>query len=159
MKFRSSLLPLAFAVLSGSAGVPLLSAQESVDVAWSHVCQAARGRQMRLTTNTGETVEGYCTSVNGHDISLRMQDHRTVKIAGSAMTRIVVSPQQHQLQALGRDMRKSLKTGLRVLLTPMAPAGIALIPGTLAWGAVAAPFCVAGDLFARKSTETEIRPH
>ena len=98
-------------------------------------------------------------SVNVDEISVQTQDHRAVKIARAAMARIVMTPQPHQLQSLGRGVRKSLKTGFRALLTPMAPAGIVLIPGTLAWAAVAAPFCATGDLFARKSTETEIRPH
>jgi hypothetical protein len=137
MRCQRSLLLLALIVIDK---VPPLLAQESVHVAWSQVCKEARGRQMRLTTNTGDTVEGYCVSVSVDEISLRTPDQRAVKIARAAMARIVVTPQGSQLQALGRGMRKSLRTGFRALLSPCAPAGIVLIPATLAWGALSAPF-------------------
>jgi len=159
MRCSRSLLLLALILLTEDTVVPPLLAQERVHVAWSQVCQEARGRQMRLTTNTGDTVEGYCVSVSVDEISLRTPDQRAVKIARAAMARIVVTPQEHRLPALGRGMRKSLTTGFRALLSPWAPAGIVLIPATLAWGALSAPFCAAGDLFAGKSTGTEIRPY
>jgi hypothetical protein len=159
MRCQRSLVLLAFIVLNEGTVAPPLLAQESVHVAWTQVCRTANGRQMRLTTNTGDTVEGYCMSVSVDEISLRTPDQRAVKIARAAMARIVVTPQEHQLRALGRGMRKSLRTGFRALLSPMAPAGMVLIPATLAWGAVSAPFCAAGDLFAGKSTGTEIRPY
>jgi hypothetical protein len=45
-------------------------------------------------------------------------------------------------------MRRSLRAGFAALFSPYAPAGIVMVPGTLAWGAVAAPFCLIADIGA-----------
>jgi hypothetical protein len=137
----------------------LMFAQNSVDVQWNQVCQTAGGRPMRVKTTNGEIVDGYCMSVNVDEIAIRTEDHKVVKITRAALARMAVVPRDHQVRALGRGMRGGLRTGFHTLLTPNAPAALLLIPGTLAWGAVAAPFCVAGDLVARTQRETEIRTH
>jgi len=59
-------------------------------------------------------------SINVDEIALTGTDHKVVKIARSAFQRIQMNPKEHQLKSLGRS--------------------------TLAWGAVAAPFCLLGDL-------------
>jgi hypothetical protein len=145
----------ALLLLSGA----LAFGQNSIDVAWNQVCQTAAGRPMRVLTANGDTVEGYCMSVNVDEIAIRTEDHRVVKVARGALSRMAVVPKDHQIKALGRGMRQSLRVGFHALLTPNAPGALLLIPGTLAWGAVAAPFCLTGDLVARNQRETEIRTH
>ena len=159
MRLRNLIQSLAVAILTGGIATLGWCAPDTVDLPWTHICQAADGRELRLTTNTGDTIEGYCVSVNVDEISVQTKEHRAVKIARSTMARMAILPRERQLQALGRGMHRSLRIGARALFSPMAPAGLVLIPGTLAWGAVSAPFCATGDLFIRKSTETEIRPH
>jgi len=133
--------------------------QNAVDVDWNHVCQAAAGRPMRVQTTNGHAIEGYCMSVNVDEIAIRTADHKVVKVARGALSRMAVVPKDHQIRALARGMRESLHVGFHALLTPNAPGALLLIPGTLAWGAVAAPFCLTGDLVARTQRETEIRTH
>ena len=130
-----------------------------VDVSWNQVCHTAAGRPVRVQTATGDTVEGHCMSVNVDEVAIRTGDHKVVKIARAAMLRMSVPPRNHQLRSLGRGMRGALQIGALGLFTPLAPGALLLIPGTLAWGAVAAPFCVTGDLLARTRGETEVRTH
>jgi hypothetical protein len=44
-----------------------------------------------------------------------------------------------------------------LLLTPAAPVAIVLVPGTFAWGALAAPFCLIGDLSNKIGGSEEIK--
>ena len=52
----------------------------------------------------------------------------------------------HHLADLGNSMSKSFARGFGWLFSPAAPLGLVAIPATIAWGAVAAPFCLLGDL-------------
>jgi hypothetical protein len=63
----------------------------------------------------------------------------------------------HQLSALGRNVQKGLRQGFEWLLSPYAPLGIVAVPATVAWGAVAAPFCLLGDLTHKASRTREIK--
>ena len=61
------------------------------------------------------------------------------------------------MSTLRRGMRKGLHDGFDLLLSPYAPAGAVLLPATLAWGAVVAPFCALGELKNKLETGREIR--
>jgi hypothetical protein len=55
-------------------------------------------------------------------------------------------PGNHHLADLGNSMSKSFRRGFGWLFSPAAPLGLLTIPATVAWGAMAAPFCLLGDL-------------
>jgi hypothetical protein len=141
------------------ASVPALHAADQIQVRWDQLCQVAHDRQLTITTATGETVSGYCMSSNADEIALNSKDNKIVKIARSALQRIQMSHSTngHQLSALGRTMQKGLRTGADWLLSPRAPLGIVAIPATLAWGAVAAPFCILGDLIHEDAGTQEVK--
>ena len=122
---------------------------EPISVPWNKVCSVAGERELSITTQRGETVQGVCLKINVDEIAVTTKDHCVVKIARSALARIRVqraSTNGHALAALGRGMLTGLRSGFGWLFSPAAPLGIVAVPGTLAWGAVAAAFCLVGDL-------------
>ena len=140
-------------------GMGAAQAAGPVEVQWNQVCVVAGHRELSITTQNGETVQGYCTRINVDEIAVTTEDQRLVKIARSALAHVRVrraNARGHQLASLVRGMRTGLKTGLQWMLTPAAPAAIVLLPGTLAWGAAAAPFCLIGDLTNKIGGSEEI---
>jgi hypothetical protein len=99
-------------------------------------------------------------AVNVDEIAVTTQNHEVVRIARSALARIRVrrtSMKGHELAALGRGMDKGLRSGFGWLFSPAAALGIVAVPSTLAWGAIAAPFCLMGDLYYKVSGTEEIK--
>jgi len=149
----------AFRLLSLSALLACtlpLHAADPIQARWSEVCRAAGSDQLTITTANGDTVNGYCTSVDANDMSVTTLDKRVVKIARTALSRIdkhSTSNDGRQLRSLGR----SIGHGFGVLLSPWAPVGLFVVPPLLAWGAVAAPFCVIGDLIHQEAGTQEIK--
>jgi len=131
-----------------------------VEVQWNQVCRVAGNRELSITTQSGETVLGYCTAINVNEISITTKDQRVIKIARSALARIravrPINTKGHALASLGKGMHEGLRTGFGYLFSPAAPLGLVMVPGTLAWGAVAAPFCLIGDLAHRAGGGVEI---
>jgi hypothetical protein len=113
---------------------------------------------MRIQTSNGNVVEGSCFSVGVDEVAVRTKDQKVVRVARSVLSRITLAP-DHQVKSLGRDIHHGLATGVHTLFSPLAPLGIVTIPATLAWGAVAAPFCLIGDLVARNKGETTVHVH
>ncbi len=152
---------LAFSCLTFVASALPVSAADPIVVPWNEVCRAAVGHDLILTTASGERLEGYCYSIDVNQIAVGTRNRGVVKVARTALARIEVQRVQgHQLRSLGKGVHKGLKDGFDALLSPLAPAGIVMIPGTLAWGAVATPFCILGDLRAKINGGTrEIRPN
>jgi hypothetical protein len=141
------------------AGVSALHAAGPIKVPWNDLCKVAQGRQLTITLANGETAFGYCTSVNADEISLASKDKKVVKVARSALRRVQMyqsTNNGHQLSALGRGVHKGLGQGADWLLSPYAPLGIVTVPATLAWGAVAAPFCIISDLIHEDPGTQEI---
>lgn len=137
-----------------------LYAADAIQAHWNEVCRAAGGNQLTITTFGGTTVEGYCLSVSIDEITVTTTNQRVVRIARKTLSRIEVQRSQnngHQLIALGRGVHAGLRTGVGWLLSPYAPLGIVAVPVTLAWGAVAAPFCALADLTHRTSHTQEIQ--
>jgi hypothetical protein len=122
-------------------------AADDIHANWTDLCRVAAGHQLNVTTSDGKTISGSCTSTYGDELSLTA-NQRIVKIARSTLTRIqMYDPGNgHHLADLGNGMSKSFKTGFGWLFSPAAPLGLVAIPATIAWGAVAAPFCLLGDL-------------
>jgi len=142
----SSIRLLSLAALIGCS-LPIHAAAPA-EVKWTHLCQEAAGAHVSITTASGETVDGYCLSISVDEVSIQTADNRVVKVARKALSRVQIHPklQGHQLATLRRGMKKGLHDGFELLLSPYAPAGAVLLPATVAWGAVVAPFCVLGEL-------------
>ena len=134
---------LAFCTLA--AWAPLHAAD--IQAHWNDLCHVAANRQLSVTTTDGRTVNGSCTSSDSDGLSLTA-NQRVIKIARSTLTRIqLYQPGNgHHLAELGKGMSKSFQMGFGWLFSPAAPLGLISIPATVAWGAVAAPFCLLGDL-------------
>jgi hypothetical protein len=153
----TSLRFLTLSILAVSS--PLLHAAEPRTVRWNDVCRVTNGRQLTITTTNGGIVDGYCISVDVDEIAVTTKDRGIVKIARTAFSRIQMSHRSkgHQLSSLHKGMHEGLRQGLGWLLSPQAPLGMVAVPATLAWGAVAAPFCVLGDLKDKMTAGEEIR--
>jgi hypothetical protein len=151
MKHFSWLLAVGF----WAALAPLHAAD--VQAHWDDLCRVAAGRQLNVTTSDGKTLSGTCGSTNGDELSLTNKQMVT-KIARATLTRIqMYDPGTgHHLADLGNGMSKSFKTGFAWLFSPAAPAGLVAIPLTVAWGAVAAPFCILGDLGSEGPTTQDV---
>jgi hypothetical protein len=141
--------------------LPLHAAPDDNDVIharWGDLCYVAGGQQLSVTTRDGKTIKGTCASTTGGEIALTT-NQRVVKIARSTLTRIqMYQPGSgHHLADLRKGMSKSFRTGFGWLLSPAAPLGLVAIPATVAWGAVAAPFCLLGDLGRDGPTTHDIK--
>ena len=126
---------------------PSTPCRRHLQARWNDLCRVTAHRQLSVTTSDGKTVSGSCTSTDADALSLS-SNQRVVRIARSTLTRIQLyqSPSGHHLADLGKGMSKSFKTGFGWLFSPAAPLGLVVIPATVAWGAVAAPFCILGDM-------------
>lgn len=121
-------------------------ADSPTEVPWKDFCRVAGDRQLDIVTSSGENISGYCAVITVDEVSIRTPKG-IVKLGRAALTHISMERSKgRQISSLGHSIRSSLKQGTDWLLSPAAPLGIVTIPGTLAWGAVAAPFCLLGDL-------------
>jgi hypothetical protein len=153
---RIQLLTLsALAILSAILLVPLAAA-DTVDVPWQQICYKALNHEMVITTASGDSLEGYCSSVDAAGVSLTIKG-KVVRVMRGSVSRLMIYTPRHRLRALGHEMMQSLRTGFAALLTPSGPVALASIPATLAWGAVSAPFCILGDLVGRTDDGVELR--
>ena len=135
---------------------PLLRA-DTTPLPWNGVCQASRDHRLTITTNNGETVEGYCTAINVDEITLT-KNQRVVKIARNSISRLQMHRTKgHQFAALWRHVGHGLQDGTTLLFSAFAPVGMVMVPGSLAWGAVASPFCLIGDFADLLAGENEIQ--
>ncbi|HXP88604.1 MAG TPA: hypothetical protein VN841_27990 [Bryobacteraceae bacterium] len=150
---------IRFLTLSGAIiGALPLHAAEPIEVHWNEVCRVAADHRLVITTVTGDTVAGYCMSINVDEMAVTTQDRQVVKIARTALSKIQMHRSKgHQLSSLGKGVRAGLGYGMKSLLSPYAPIGIVTVPATLAWGAVATPFCVLGELIDKVAGEQEIK--
>src|SRR5580704_4598367 len=84
-----------------------LYAADPVEVKWKDFCRVAGNRQIEITTDTGDTVIGYCSSVTGDEVGVTVQD-KIVKYGRRALSHVQIERVEgHQLRALGRDLRKA----------------------------------------------------
>lgn len=142
-----------FTVLVGSGA--LLA--DNVEVPWAKVCEASHGQRLVLTTKTGEVLEGYCTSTDADEIALT-KDQRVVRVAKSAVSHLHIRRLKgHQLAALWKGVGHEVRDGADLLFSPLAPVGAVMVPGSLAWGAVATPFCILADIGNFLAGEDEIK--
>jgi hypothetical protein len=118
-----------------------------MQIQWSEVCKVTQNHELSIKTVNGDNVTGYCLSVDVDEISVRTRDGKIQRLARTALKRMRMQPaQSSQLRGLGKFMHDGLRDGFGLLFSPLAPAGMVLVPGTIAWGAVSAPFCALADL-------------
>jgi hypothetical protein len=135
-----------------------LHAAGPTEVPWNEVCRVAAARELVITTANGDTVDGYCVSISVDEMAINTRNRGVVKVARKALSRIQMHRSKgHQLSSLGKAMHKGLNYGFDGLLSPYAPLGIVAVPSILAWGAVAAPFCLLGDLKDKVTGKQEIK--
>ena len=145
-----------FAVLTISA-IPLFAA-DSIETKWNQICRAADGRELIVTTANGDTVEGYCISVDVDGVGVRTKTGQVTHIARTTLARLQVHRSKgHNLSSLGKGVHGGLKYGFDSLLSPAALLGAVAIPATLAWGAVSTPFCILGDLRDKLTGTQELK--
>jgi hypothetical protein len=133
-------------VLTFGAALTCLAA-EPLEVRWQEVCKAANGNEIAVETSGGDQVKGYCVSISVDEMSVRTADGKVVKLARSALRAMRVrQAKSHQLRALGKGFRGALHDSVDMLFSPLAPVGAVGVPGTIAWGAAALPFCALRDL-------------
>lgn len=121
-------------------------ADGTTEIPWQDFCRIAGNRQLEIVTSSGGNVSGYCARITVDEVSLRTPNG-IVKLGRTALSHIRMERSKgRQFANLSRGVRDGLKQGADWLLSPSAPLGIVTIPGTLAWGVVAAPFCLLGDL-------------
>ena len=145
--FRSLMI---FAALAGSA---TLRAQDSVQLPLEQVCNYARSRTIQVKTATGETVEGVCFSVSVDEIQVKTQNG-LMKVARSQLSRVSVveMPRRQHLARLGKHVKQGIDGSAKMIPTEAGIVGIIGVPMTLAYGAVAAPFCLLGDILGYSKT-------
>jgi hypothetical protein len=142
-------ISIATCLTAGLALTQYAKAENSMKVVWNQVCLASSGQELLLTTSSGDTITGYCASVTVNELALRDSRGKVVKVARGALARIQMrSPERHPLRSLGKGMHNGFHQGFEWLLSPMAPLGLVTLPGTVAWGAIAAPFCALGEIKA-----------
>ncbi len=153
MTITLRLLPLLTAFSLG------LFAAEPTEVHWNDLCRAVHGRQVVITTANQGVVEGYCVAISVEEVSLRTENGRLVKVARNALSRVQMhrAPRGRQLNALGKGVGRGLHDGVGLVFSPLAPVGLVMVPGALAWGLVAAPFCIVGDLLDHAAGKQEYR--
>jgi hypothetical protein len=124
-----------------------MHAEEPLQVQWNDVCKVANHNELNIKTASGDDVKGYCVSIGVDEISVRTADGKVVKLARTALDKIRLHRvKSHQLRELRRGLHETLKGSFALLFSPLAPAGIVAVPGMIAWGAIAAPFCAISDL-------------
>lgn len=139
------------------ASLPLRAA-DSIEANWNQVCRVAIQHTLTVTTADGATVEGVCVAIDVNQISIETKDHRIVKIARSALSRIDMSKLTatggHELRSLGRGIRAGVRQGVAWTFSTSAPLGLVTIPATLGWAAISAPFCAIADLHQKFTHES-----
>jgi hypothetical protein len=143
-----------FGLLAGWLPIEASDLQTS----WNDLCRVAGTRQLNITTSDGRALSGTCGSTTADELSLKNKQ-LVVKVARATLTRIqMYDPGTgHHLADLGNGMSKSFQQGFRWLFSPAAALGLVTIPATVAWGAVAAPFCLLGDMGSDGPSTQEIK--
>lgn len=145
--------------------LPALHAQEVRDVPFTQVCNFANSPRfynsgtVQIKTANGETVEGVCFSVDLNEIQLNTKNG-IVKIARAQLAHVsmIEVPKGHQLRILGKHVGRGISNSAKMIPTEGGIAGVIGVPATLAYGAVAVPFCLLGDLIGyTKTVEIRIR--
>jgi hypothetical protein len=148
-----------FAIFATTAWCLPAQAVPAIDVQWKDVCVVARDQPLTITTSNGSSIEGRCISVTVTEISVDTGNHHIVKLARGTFSKVFVRPGngRHELKSLGKNLHSALAGEVDLLLSQYGIFAAVAIPPTLAWGAIAAPFCAAGDIKHHFERAQEIR--
>ena len=147
---------IIFAALAGSV---TLRADAPLQMPLSQVCGFTGSRVLTVTTASGETVEGTCFAVNVDEIQVQTKKG-ILTIARSQLSRVRIyeTPPHRHLANLGKDIRTGLEDSVKMIPTEWGLVGVVGVPATLAWGAIASPFCLLGDAIGyRRGIEIRIK--
>jgi hypothetical protein len=147
---------IVFAALAGS---PTLRADTLMQLPLNQVCNFANGKTVQVTTGSGETVEGTCFAVSVDEIQIQTKKG-ILTIARSQLSRVRMydTPPHRHLVNLGKDIRSGLRGSVKMIPTEWGLVGVVGVPATLAWGAIASPFCLLGDAIGyRQAVEIRIK--
>jgi len=129
-----------------------------MEVQWNDVCRITGGKQIDFKTPAGEDVKGFCLSLNVDEMSVRTTDGKILKIARSTLQKLRMHKERGgQLKALHKGVHEVFWGSVGLTFSPLAPAGLVGMPASLAWGAVALPFCALNDLHSKLHGTREIR--
>lgn len=142
IRFLTKTLLFTACCLPLSADSP---APSPLEVKWDTLCRVAKDDRLVVTTTQGDVVEGHCLAIQVDVVTVVTKDNKTIRIARSALQKVQLQPvHERRLRALGKGLHEGFQRGFDLLLSPMAPVGLVALPGTVAWGAIAAPFCGMG---------------
>ena len=155
-KLFSRAIAVTVCVATGMSAAPAVG---PVAVPWNEICRVAGNRELSITKQNGETVQGHCSRIDVDEIVVATKDHRLIRIARSGLLSIRLVrrtyARKHALASLRKGMHEGFRNGFEWLFSPYAPLGLVVIPATLAWGAVAAPFCLIGEFGHTTGVEIE----
>ncbi len=131
-----------------TASLPLL-AGGPIKTQWQRLCSTAADRQITISTFAGKALQGKCESTDDTTLHLNQGPGRTITIERSSIKLIAMdaSTRNHHFLKLHKTVREHLQSEALGLLTPLAPFALAVMPVTIAGGAVASPFALMFDLF------------
>ena len=99
-------------------------------VEWPNLCSSAARELLVVTTESGDTVEGYCVFVQHDELTLRTADGKVVKIArGTLRNVLALTVPEHRLKALRKGMKEGFREGWKMTFSPLAPLWFSGDPG------------------------------
>jgi hypothetical protein len=140
-----------------AAGLTSAVAAEQVSAEWDKLCTVTQRNELSVATNKGQTLKGTCESTTATEMTLR-HSGTLVKVDRADISRIqMIRPRgRHQLMpVLGDQVAGMFLGGSSLLASSDAPAGLVLIPVSLAYGIVATPFVAVHDLAHKIFDETK----
>lgn len=130
--------------------MPLLCTETPQEVAWTGLCEAAKGNEMIVRTSDGKNVSGYCYSTSADELTLSHPNRRTTTLHRSAIASVRIRRSKaDRLSSFRADRRESLEFEVGILATPFAPFDLVLMPTTAVLEVVGVPVCAIWDLFRR----------
>jgi hypothetical protein len=116
-------------LLSGAAILFALSApaqsstpKPDAPVEWRNLCANTTRELLVVTTESGDTVQGYCVSVQYDEVAIRTVDGKVVRIArGTLKTVLALAVAENRMKVLGRGMKQGLRYGVKTTFSPLAP--------------------------------------
>jgi hypothetical protein len=124
--------------LTLSAMISLGSAAPAAE----QVCTVADGHQLTITTTNGDTVDGYCMSINVDEMAVTTKDRRVVKVARAALSRIQMQRSKNEQQL--KIARQGFEGGLRGVAFTLCAAGVGRCASHAGMGSRCSPVLSAG---------------
>ena len=129
------------------AALPVL-AQTPNEVSWNGLCEAVKGRELVVRTNSGATTSGYCLHTTDTTVQLGRRNRPAWSIARSEVESVRVRRSRiDRFRAFHTHRTEAFAYELILLDSPFFPLDAVLMPATMIYGAVGLPVCAVVDLF------------